>query len=219
MMTTKNFSHDDGGPYDSAMLPVLLLHVALAMPPTSLTADSLYTAIAEADAIWSAHGVTIRLAPATGSLPADAIVVRIAIARRPSSHTAGSSGALGSIDFDGTGTPIPVITLYLRELIEMIAGSNGRGSGGDFAPMILRERAIGRAVGRVLAHELGHYLLCSRAHQRSGLMRAVHTAADLAGPDRGMFSLSRQLAAIRRPLPGSPAAGAPVSPDGTGSAR
>src|SRR5262249_19924401 len=70
------------------------------------------------------------------------------------------------------------------------AHANIPGAGGDAAPGLLRERAIGRAVGRVLAHELGHYLLRSRWHARSGLMRAAHNTADLVGPERAMFALS-----------------------------
>jgi hypothetical protein len=38
-------------------------------------------------------------------------------------------------------------------------------------------------IGRALAHEIGHYLLASRLHAKSGLMRAVLDNDDLVRPD------------------------------------
>jgi hypothetical protein len=38
-------------------------------------------------------------------------------------------------------------------------------------PAVARERAVGRGLGRVLAHEIGHYLLALRGHTPAGLMR------------------------------------------------
>jgi hypothetical protein len=42
-----------------------------------------------------------------------------------------------------------------------------------------REELLGRALGRVLAHELYHILLRTRSHGRSGLARPVLTSSDL----------------------------------------
>jgi hypothetical protein len=111
------------------------------------------------------------------------------VKRRPRTLGTEWHGPLASIMFDASGAPIPEITLYLPDLVDLIARSNIPGSGGDPWPTILRERAIGRAVGRVLAHELGHYLLRSRTHARSGLMRAVQNAADLVAAGRETFAL------------------------------
>lgn len=49
---------------------------------------------------------------------------------------------------------------------------------------------VGRAMGRVLAHEIGHVLLATRDHQPGGLMRAAFIAADLLTPDRHSYRLS-----------------------------
>jgi hypothetical protein len=49
----------------------------------------------------------------------------------------------------------------------------------------------GPALGRVLAHELGHVLLgVPGYHDRQGLMRAQFSADDLARPERARFHLS-----------------------------
>ena len=49
---------------------------------------------------------------------------------------------------------------------------------------------VGRALGRVLAHELGHVLLAVQAHLRDGLMRPSFGLEDLVGPGRETFTLS-----------------------------
>jgi hypothetical protein len=47
------------------------------------------------------------------------------------------------------------------------------------------ERLLPRALGRALAHELGHYLLARRAHSPTGLMREAFRPEDLADQGEG----------------------------------
>jgi hypothetical protein len=168
------------------MVPTLLVYVSLALPP-ALTAEARRIAIAEIAAIWSAHGVVVT----ADRLQPGAPLIQVVVERRPAFHGSDWIGPLASIRFDGAGMPEPEIRLYLPNLLELLARSTISGSGGDQWPAIVRERAVGRAVGRVLAHEVGHYVLRSRWHARSGLMRPVHSAADLVGAERALFRLSR----------------------------
>jgi len=171
------------------MVPILLLHILLALPPADLTPDARRTAIAEIASIWSPLGVVV--VADSDRPPSDgAVRLRVSVERRPTSLGSWSSGPLASVQFDRAGIPVPTITLYLSTLVEMIDRANLPGSGGDSSPVILRERAVGRAVGRVLAHELGHVLLRSRWHESSGLMRPTHRTADLVGPERQLFRLT-----------------------------
>ena len=48
---------------------------------------------------------------------------------------------------------------------------------------------LARAMGRALAHELGHYLLASKAHTQRGLMKPVMTAVELFMPDASVFRI------------------------------
>ena len=57
-------------------------------------------------------------------------------------------------------------------------------------PSGLRDQIIARALGRALAHEIGHYLLASKDHTSHGLMKAQHKAGDLLGPSRRPFELT-----------------------------
>ncbi len=63
----------------------------------------------------------------------------------------------------------------------------------------MQQRLIGRILGRALAHELGHYLLASKTHDASGLMRAELPLFEMAEPhDRGGFVLDAgRVAALR----------------------
>ena len=49
---------------------------------------------------------------------------------------------------------------------------------------------VGRALGRILAHEVGHVLLAARDHQPRGLMRPSFAGADLLNPARVSYALS-----------------------------
>ena len=55
---------------------------------------------------------------------------------------------------------------------------------------IVLDRDLGRALGRVLAHEIGHVLLDVSDHDRTGLMRAAFRGDFLADPDRRPFRLT-----------------------------
>ena len=54
---------------------------------------------------------------------------------------------------------------------------------------IVLDQELSRALGRVLAHEIGHVLL-GAFHDRAGLMRAVFRPEELGEPDRAPFRLT-----------------------------
>jgi hypothetical protein len=55
---------------------------------------------------------------------------------------------------------------------------------------VVSDRDLARALGRVLAHEIGHVLLAAPYHEHDGLMRANFAPRDLLYPDRAPFRLS-----------------------------
>jgi hypothetical protein len=56
-------------------------------------------------------------------------------------------------------------------------------------PIAQREILLARAMGRALAHEIGHYLLASKVHTRRGLLKATRTASELFSSDRAGFQI------------------------------
>jgi len=48
-------------------------------------------------------------------------------------------------------------------------------------PIAYRHQLVARVLGRALTHEIGHYLLHTRGHSKSGLMQATHRIDELMG--------------------------------------
>ena len=78
-------------------------------------------------------------------------------------------------------------------------------------------REMGRALGRILAHEIGHVLLAMPQHQRHGLMRESYQAMDLVYPLRAQYGLSSdEIARLRERFQWISANRSAASPDSAG---
>lgn len=99
-------------------------------------------------------------------------------------------GALGAITFVPGGTPAPSITVFLTDLERFVAGARILDTPHGQWPPALRDQVFGRVLGRVLAHEIGHYLLRSPQHAADGLMRSWQLADGLVAPSRHRFTLT-----------------------------
>jgi hypothetical protein len=158
----------------------------------------------EADAIWRAHGVsTVALASGQAVAPpsADArLVVALARTARPPASP-GRRERLGAILFDHDNLPATTVTIDVAAVTSIVAAVRVGGRSSDQWPRAWRETLVGRALGRVLAHEIGHYLLASRVHAPGGLMRAAFDADELLRPGRGGFAVAaRDLPRLRTRL-------------------
>jgi hypothetical protein len=174
------------------MLITLFLHVALAVPPTAaVPAAVVHIAVAEAAEVWAPYDVIIDAAgpcrPAGGD---GAILAIIPVATPRSAVMRGWTGPLGAIVFAPDGAPAPAITVFLSDIERLVTRAHVLGLSEWQWPASLREQLIGRALGRVLAHEIGHYLLRSKAHAADGLMRPQQLADDLISPSRHRFRLT-----------------------------
>jgi hypothetical protein len=97
---------------------------------------------------------------------------------------------LGQIDFAGDGTPDPEIVIASEYLQKEVEKASWSGQPLANRPQTLRRQAAGRAIGRVLAHELGHYLLRMPGHGRDGLMRPVYSIPALLEPQTRKYRLA-----------------------------
>lgn len=175
------------------MLIALALHVALVFQePVPLDATVVRKAVAEAAAIWAPYGFALDRADGCGRDAAETLRLTIGIA---GTTTPGRPPiVLGTIVFAPDGTPEPRITLFLDEVLRFVAGARVLGEEWRW-PRLLREQIMGRILGRVLAHEIGHYLLGDRRHTGAGLMRSIQRSDELAAPSRSGFTLSTDQAA------------------------
>jgi hypothetical protein len=96
---------------------------------------------------------------------------------------------LGWIVFDDERQPQREIYLSHRNARALMEEARGIVGIVGQMPAVQRDILLARAMGRALAHELGHYLLASKVHTRRGLLQASRTAAELFSTDRSGFHI------------------------------
>lgn len=187
----------------TSSVPPLVIRVAVESDaPASLVSR----ALAEADAVWRASGITFiwDRVPAKAASRFDqnrggaAGGLRVVIGNSRGAVHEGRM-PLGWIQFD-SDSPAQEIYLSYRNAVDFMADSTMVVGVLSRMPALEQEFNLARAMGRALAHELGHYLLASKAHTRGGLMQASHTAHEFFGYARNGFRVDaaqRQLIAAR----------------------
>jgi len=141
--------------------------------------------LAETDAIWRYSGFTFAWQQTPRE---DAPGLRVVIGHHV--HRVREGGfALGWIVFGDAKTPAQEIYVSYENAQQLMVESPGVAGNPERMPPLEREVRLGRAMGRALAHEMGHYLLESKAHTLTGLMQAHLSAATFFGPDNRQFKL------------------------------
>ncbi|MFQ5791240.1 MAG: hypothetical protein ACE5JI_12285 [Acidobacteriota bacterium] len=79
----------------------------------------------------------------------------------------------------------PHVILWTEQVARAVTGAWGRAR-----PPSVSDSLLGRALGRVLAHELGHLFLRLQTHRRTGLMRSSFAHGELTARGRDAFRLS-----------------------------
>jgi hypothetical protein len=163
--------------------------------PPDVTEALVIRVFDEARAIWGPTGIALDWHRLTSKDKAAPWHVTVTIEDGPQ-DVAGRPGALGWIPFTAYG-PAPSIRLSrgnAEALIRRTPGVTDR-------TIVGNETLIGRALGRALSHELGHYLLKSRVHTPHGLMRATWPAEELFSIDGRGFELTAEQCAAAEHLP------------------
>jgi hypothetical protein len=142
--------------------------------------------LVEAARLWAPYGIIV---DSKESAAGEASIMRLAVVFDGERDIEGEDG-LGSIRFDQDGVPSSEITVYYRAVVRLAMSTAAFGTAAPHWPAKLRDQVVARALGRALAHEIGHYLLRSPHHERTGLMRARYQASALADPDRKAFRLT-----------------------------
>jgi hypothetical protein len=159
-------------------------------------------ALIETAKIWAPYGVTISMLAASNHIVQDVVVVAA-----PNRGTREVSHALAWVPLAPEHTPMPVVYVRYRGLLDLVGDTHVITPFSEYPPG-LRDQFLARALGRVIAHELGHILLQSVEHD-VGLMRPVQDGRELLSPDRATFWLSApDLARLRANIHAAAAAGA-----------
>jgi hypothetical protein len=151
----------------------------------------------EATRVWASEGVRFcwtDSGPCPRSL--SLLYVRI-VGETPVPADAAPGRTLGWMGFTERDGPGPLILLSERWAAELL-GRAERGARSLATLPGMVQRLLPRALGRALAHELGHYLLGRREHSMSGVMRAAFRPEDLA--DEGVGQRMGLSAGDRRAL-------------------
>lgn len=88
------------------------------------------------------------------------------------------SSGLGWIEFVN-GRPQSTITISVAAVRALMRSGSWRGKPFEQLPQIAGRHFVRRAIMRAAAHEVGHYVLRTRVHARSGLMRPTFTIDEI----------------------------------------
>ena len=108
-----------------------------------------------------------------------------------------SGDGLGWIEFAGNQ---PSHTIYVSRGEAVRLATQGRWAGREMTdwPPKVQQMFLRKAMGLAIAHEVGHYLLRSKAHAATGLMRARFTVADLMTASPASYRLDADAQSILR---------------------
>jgi hypothetical protein len=218
------------GPAPIPNMPSIVVDVAVA---TDMSPRLVTRILEETGAIWRFAGIALaweRVGPLVTSASAREPLAGAVAALSPGplarlrvivgdeQRTAGNDPtvkALGWIRFEADAPEQEIYVSY-KTAVELFNESEtavGRIAG---MTVVEREELLARAMGRALAHEIGHYLLGSKAHTTKGLMQARLTAAQLfANTWRSLYLMPHQKLLIAARLNANP----PVALAGASASR
>jgi hypothetical protein len=151
----------------------------------TVTDESLDVAMREASAIWRAAGLRLRWIPfpvarqvEPGSVVFVVVRPELQLAGGPAGVRSRRRTPLGRVSFSDEGRPANLIEVAASSVRTTVL----KGTFGGFPvaglPLHALGPLVGRGLGRVIAHEVGHWLL-GRGHAQEGLMKPSLRSRDL----------------------------------------
>ena len=192
--------------------PRLTVHLSIDQDGR-LSAVQLQLAIDEVRKIWSDAHVAVtsgRFGEPCGPDQA-AISLRILLVPPPVSDSA--ERILAWVTPGGAGRSAPLLFVSLPAVTETVLSTEAFDRPVKRLTRALRDRLIAQAIGRVAAHELGHYLLQRSGHDDRGLMRRRYVAAELVGDWLDPFQIpNAELLVVRQEIAALARLQAPIEP-------
>lgn len=152
----------------------------------TLSPSARVTLMRETESIWLRHGVAIRWVPPTDPRAPSHHRLRALIVEKRSIPASRGAFAIGELVSLPEHHPIAFVSI---EDAQRLVNERRDNVGSDLA--VLEQRRLGITLGRALAHEIGHFLLRTSTHARSGLMRSQFNAAEFTDLRDGTFALDQ----------------------------
>jgi hypothetical protein len=164
-----------------------------------LNESQIDTAVDQVRQIWGAAGVTVSSGGyGSSSRPQDARV-SVRMLDMPARHRARAGAiVMGWVVRAEDGAFAPAMFVSLVGIESVLSRRQLNDVSYRDLPLSIRSRIVAQAVGRVVAHELGHYLLQSAVHSIKGLMRPDFTSAALGDQSIDAFLLGPSESALLR---------------------
>ena len=138
--------------------------------------------------LWQPYGVRIEWVDACGDDPAPGLCVDAGLVQHMKEPDRRDGATILGVAFTRPLRP------GVRSVLVSVDATTGvlarrRTPSSSIAPVV-PGRELARALGRVLAHEIGHVLLEMWVHDETGLMRAIYHPHELAERNRDPFRLT-----------------------------
>jgi hypothetical protein len=149
-----------------------------------------HVVMGEAARIWAPYGVTLCWGDAEDACRGLEVRLRVLLAEDPPPPPRAAQGALlGWIWFRGS-EPGGDIVLSVNGARDLLSRARLGDRSLAALPASVIESQLPAAVGRALAHEIGHFVLRDRTHARRGLMVSRFTPNQVTFAPAGTFRLA-----------------------------
>ena len=172
--------------------PAVRLDVLLTTAPT-LSESARAAMLSEAAAIWRQQGVAIAWLPPDTVQSAAANRLRVLVVPKRLGESGVEPINVGELVRPSNGHAVALVSIESAQ--KLVASVRGRAG---YELIAVDQRRLGIVLGRALAHEIGHYVLDTHTHARSGLMRPTFNALEFTELRGGTFALDDDAAAWMR---------------------
>ena len=177
----------------------LAVHLRIDQPGGLSIAD-LRQAMDQVREIWSTVGITVTSGRYGDLANPGAATISIRLVGAPP-RKANDFTVLAWVIPGESGTIPPAMFVSVSGIVQLLSAADYRGRPLSQRPQAIRDRVIAQAIGRAIAHEIGHFVQQSAQHTPGGLMRPRYSTFDLIGESLEPFGVpDAERPAVRREI-------------------